>query len=228
METHLPEPSAPARKKRKSIDSASAGDVPNVVAAAYDPSGAISTADGSNSSPPKRKRGRPRKNPPPAPKEYVPDNASKDDSLLDDGSDLVAYNAPVRKYKKRASAPPKISTFEDDDFEDDEDDMVPYNPPSRKPGRKSTGSHNVVSSSIATAAAKNGGGSAKATDSLSQLIAQFEKQYDAMGKIYQEMGLTLKALKSKVEENRSATEEEIRNELLLEVQENLLKSFGKK
>jgi hypothetical protein len=63
---------------------------------------------------------------------------------------------------------------------------------------------------------------------LSQLVARFEDQYNQMGARYQEMGETLTALKSKIDDNRDTTEKEIRNELLQEVQKTIMSSFPKK
>ena len=58
--------------------------------------------------------------------------------------------------------------------------------------------------------------------SLTKLMARFEDQYKEMGEKYQAMGETLRELKSKIEDNRDATEKEIRNELLAEVQKTIM------
>jgi hypothetical protein len=216
MELHLPEPNAASKKKRKSGElapPAAVVRVPNKVVSE-------SAADA-----PKRKRGRPRKNPLPesvkAPGNGE-DNASKD-SLMEDDDDMVPYNPPKKKGRKSSSASKKATVDLSDDGLDDDDDMVPYNPPVRGTNGKarkcsSTNGPKTKSAPVATAGAH----------SLSNLVSKFEAQYETMGEVYKQMGLTLQELKSKIQENRTATEEEIRNELLLEVQDNLLKSFGKK
>eukprot|EP00934_Nitzschia_sp_Nitz4_P007084 Nitzschia sp. Nitz4//scaffold212_size37733//27005//28699//NITZ4_007738-RA/size37733-augustus-gene-0.11-mRNA-1//1//CDS//3329542037//7074//frame0 len=182
MEEHLPSSSTSSKKRRKSTS-----DVPT----SAPPVAPVETTSEDPAAPPvKRKRGRPRKNPLPAPKAPVEDPISQDS-----------------------------------DLEDDEDDMIPYNPPAvRGRPRKSS----TQSSSKAAAAASTSTAEPPNVGSLSKLISQFEKQYNAMGKIYEEMGETLAELKSKVDTSRTTTEEEIRNELLMEVQENLLKTFGMK
>ena len=129
---------------------------------------------------------------------------------------------------------PAVETNGDnsDAFLDDEDDMVPYNPPVRNKTKKSNGSSSKKSSSHSGSSSKKmkreSTSSSSGSLSLAQLLGKFEEQYDAMGDMYKQMGETLKELRSKVQENRTATEEEIRSELLEEVQESLLKSFGKK
>lgn len=79
----------------------------------------------------------------------------------------------------------------------------------------------------ASRARKSGGRNGK-TLSLTKLVAKFEEKYEKMGDMYKEMGETLAQLKSKIDESRSATEEEIRSELLQEVQQSIMKSLGKK
>lgn len=215
METHLPEPVVVPKKKRKPMDSAS-WDIPSVV-------------DADSTCPLKRKRGRPRKHPSPAqPKDEPVDNASQDDSFLDDESDILSNGVSSGKAKSRkrySNSSKNASMEEPDEMEMNDDDLIPYNPPVRKAaGRKGSGKINTPMNAVVT----NSVGGKNPISSLNKLILKFERQHEEMGKMYHEMGQTLSELKSKVQENRTATEEEIRNELLLEVQENLLKSFGKK
>lgn len=63
---------------------------------------------------------------------------------------------------------------------------------------------------------------------LSALVAQFEGQYTQMGEMYRQMGETLADVKAKINENRESTEQEIRAELLQEVQKTIMSSFPKK
>lgn len=65
------------------------------------------------------------------------------------------------------------------------------------------------------------------TQSMQQLISRFEEQYTEMGKRYHEMGDVLQQMKE-VASGRERTEEEIRAELLEEVQRNILNSFQRK
>ncbi len=202
MEEHLPGPPS-TKKPKKSIETETSSiDVPTEIP--------CNPADET-----KRKRGRP-------PKKSLVAKSSGDaasqNTLLDDEEDMVPYNPPARKKARKnsnvASRLVQNADLKDSEEEDDENDMVPYNPPVRGKGRKSmNGADN---------------GKVKAAPSLSNLITKFEEQYHVMGEIYQQVGQTLHALKSKIQENRTTTEEEIRNELLQEVQDNLLKSFGKK
>jgi flagellar biosynthesis/type III secretory pathway protein FliH len=64
--------------------------------------------------------------------------------------------------------------------------------------------------------------------SLQQLVQRFEVQYEEMGERYRDMGETLKALKSKIVENRDTMEQEIRDELLQEVQKTIMSGYPKK
>jgi hypothetical protein len=80
----------------------------------------------------------------------------------------------------------------------------------------------------ASSRARKSGGSNGKNLSLTKLVAKFEEKYEKMGDMYKEMGETLAQLKSKIDESRSATEEEIRSELLQEVQQSIMKSLGKK
>lgn len=202
MEAHLPETNS--KKRKKSEPATPLAPVSDVVSAT------TTSAD----LPPKRKRGRPRKNP-------LPGDATKTGTA----SSVTTTTPAAAQTRNNNTSSSKHQLDEDDDddddrdsqdsmLEDDEDDMVPYNPPAvRGRARKSDATSDSNKSY---------------SGSLSRLVSQFEKQYTAMEKIYQQMGKTLQELKTKVEANRNTTEEEIRKELLLEVQENLLKSFGKK
>lgn len=226
MELHLQEPSASSKKKRKSEELAativtSSKEVPNKVA-----------SDSATGEPPKRKRGRPRKNPPLNTAAKAPDNGDdivSKDSLVEDYDGMVPYNPPKKRGRTSSSVSKKANKDLSDEEVDDDDDMVPYNPPVRgsngKARKSSTANSTSGTKTKSTAAAVIAGTS---TNSLSNLVSKFEAQYEAMGEAYKQMGFTLQELKSKIQENRTATEEEIRNELLLEVQDNLLRSFGKK
>lgn len=63
---------------------------------------------------------------------------------------------------------------------------------------------------------------------LSVLVARFEEQYTQMGEMYRQMGETLADVKGKINANRESTEQEIRSELLQEVQKTIMSSFPKK
>ena len=149
--------------------------------------------------PPKRKRGRPRKHPLPQTPKTIETNADDSDALFDDDDDMVPYNPPVRNKAKKSNG-------------------------SSSSSKKSSSNSGASSKKVKRESTSSPSGSL----SLAQLLGKFEEQYDAMGVMYRQMGDTLKELRSKVQENRTATEEEIRSELLEEVQESLLKSFGKK
>lgn len=62
----------------------------------------------------------------------------------------------------------------------------------------------------------------KETEALTDLVSKFEEQYHEMGKQYKAMGETLSRLRSKLGEERNAREQELRNELLVEVQKKLM------
>jgi hypothetical protein len=57
---------------------------------------------------------------------------------------------------------------------------------------------------------------------LNKLVRKCEVQYEEMGLRFQEMGETLSQLRVKLEERRSDREQEIRNELLAEVQKKMM------
>ena len=59
-------------------------------------------------------------------------------------------------------------------------------------------------------------------------MTRFEAQYNEMGKRYTEMGELLTQMKTAVEENRERSEQEIRRELLDEIQRNILQSIPKR
>ena len=84
----------------------------------------------------------------------------------------------------------------------------------------------VASSSTKVKRSKNG--KKEAMVSLSVLVARFEEQYTQMGEMYRQMGETLADVKAKINENRESTEQEIRSELLQEVQKTIMSSFPKK
>jgi hypothetical protein len=87
-------------------------------------------------------------------------------------------------------------------------------------------SHAVASSITKVKRSKNGNKQPMA--SLSVLVARFEEQYTQMGEKYRQMGETLADVKAKINENRESTEQEIRSELLQEVQKTIMSSFPKK
>jgi hypothetical protein len=174
--------------------------------------------------PPKRKRGRPPKNPrsEPAPLKDVmlDDDKSESENEFDGTLDSPVATVKKKKRKSTAEASKKGAMAEESfDEGDDDDNMYAYNPPLRgKAGKKKKKSAPAASDESPVKAV---------TSSLPNLINMFEQQYNEMGKVYRKMGETLQELKSKIQENRTATEEELRAEILLEVQESLLKSFGK-
>lgn len=135
--------------------------------------------------------------------------------------------------KKHPLASPR-SIYEELNDEDDmitDEDMVPYNPPaSRGRQRKSQNESSGNDQRSGSKGTSRRAASDKIMTSapISRLISRFEEQYHAMGEIHRKMGNTLDELKVAMQENRTATEEEIRTELLLEFQDSLLKTFGKK
>ena len=70
--------------------------------------------------------------------------------------------------------------------------------------------------------------SSRTTPSLSELMSRFEDQYKEMGKRYAEMGTLLSQMKTAIEDNRERSEQEIRRELLDEIQRNILESMPKR
>ena len=173
--------------------------------------------------PPKRKRGRPRKHPLPEMASIKHDTTNDDMDSETEFDDIVDSPVATVKKKKRKSATEasKKGALTEQSFDegDDNDTLYAYNPPSRdKAGKKKSES---AACDVGTRGKK------AVTSSLPNLISLFEQQYHEMGKVYRKMGETLQELKSKIQENRTATEEELRGEILLEVQESLLKNFGK-
>ena len=78
---------------------------------------------------------------------------------------------------------------------------------------------------------RRGSSSSRSTStvpSLHHLISRFEDQYNEMGKRYAEMGELLTQMKTAMEENRERSEQEIRRELLDEIQSNILQSMPKR
>eukprot|EP00535_Pseudo-nitzschia_heimii_P000950 CAMPEP_0197185658 /NCGR_PEP_ID=MMETSP1423-20130617/12384_1 /TAXON_ID=476441 /ORGANISM="Pseudo-nitzschia heimii, Strain UNC1101" /LENGTH=595 /DNA_ID=CAMNT_0042636783 /DNA_START=51 /DNA_END=1835 /DNA_ORIENTATION=+ len=63
--------------------------------------------------------------------------------------------------------------------------------------------------------------SASTVPTLHQLMTRFEDQYEEMGKRYAEMGELLAQMKTVTEENRERSEQEIRRELLDEIQRKI-------
>ena len=93
---------------------------------------------------------------------------------------------------------------------------------------KTKGATNITDgtdSVVSQAPQKVSGGSAP---SIQELISRFEKQHSEMGQQYAEMGLLLAQMKTALAENRQQTEQEIRRELLDEVQMSILRSLPKK
>eukprot|EP00429_Kryptoperidinium_foliaceum_P039230 CAMPEP_0176179638 /NCGR_PEP_ID=MMETSP0120_2-20121206/92039_1 /TAXON_ID=160619 /ORGANISM="Kryptoperidinium foliaceum, Strain CCMP 1326" /LENGTH=496 /DNA_ID=CAMNT_0017517811 /DNA_START=185 /DNA_END=1671 /DNA_ORIENTATION=+ len=171
------------KKKRKSGESVAAKPVAEAAAEATDP--------------PKRKRGRPRKHPLPTPEPKA--QPKPNDSALVDDDDEVDYKPSSKKAKRQSAskASTKGALAEKSDEEDDDDQMYPYNRPARVKAKKD-------------GTTTNGTGGMVVTTSLAKLISSFELQYEEMGQVYQKMGQTLTQLKTKIQENRTATEEEIR------------------
>ncbi len=67
-----------------------------------------------------------------------------------------------------------------------------------------------------------------ASSSLCQLISRFQVQYEEMGRRYAEMGSLLAEMKKSIEEERTPSEQEIRRELLDEIQQSILESMPKR
>jgi hypothetical protein len=200
MEQHLA-PTPPSLKKRKMEPDTS------VMETAKSPPAYPDTTP--------KKRGRPRKQA----DSLVPEENSPGkliDSFAQHGLENEKDSGSSRKKSRRSNASasrPVLSASRSDlDLEDDEDDLIPYNPPVRGKGRKTSTNTNKIG---------------KGKPSLSAIMTQFEEQYEAMGKMYHQLGSTIQELKSYVQENRTATEQELRNELLQEVQSTLLKTLGK-
>ena len=204
-----------SKKKRTSTESAPKS-VTEVVASA--PRGTVEE--------PKRKRGRPRKHPLPetVPTKHENERANDDDMESETEFDDIIDSpvATVKKMKRKsATEASRKGALTEQSFDDgdDNDRLYAYNAPSRcKPGKKKSES---------AACDESTRGVTAVTSSLSNLVSMFEQQYHEMGKVYRKMGETLQELKSKIQENRTATEEELRAEILQEVQESLLKNFGK-
>lgn len=64
--------------------------------------------------------------------------------------------------------------------------------------------------------------------SLQELMSRFEDQYNEMGRRYTEMGTLLAQMKNALAVNRERSEQEVRRELLDEVQKSLLESLPKR
>ncbi|KAG7346705.1 hypothetical protein IV203_005774 [Nitzschia inconspicua] len=75
---------------------------------------------------------------------------------------------------------------------------------------------------------RSSSGADPSTRTMQQLISRFEEQYEEMGQRYHEMGNILEQMKEAAASSRERTEEEIRADLLEEVQRNILKSLPKK
>jgi hypothetical protein len=127
--------------------------------------------------------------------------------------------------KKRRGRPPKVQheliikqeepapgASHNSDSESTRDDALPRS----------------VVSSVASVARPRRSLSNGNKSTLSAIVARFEQQHREMGEMYRQMGETLAALKSKIEESRESTEREIRSELLQEVQKTIMSSFPKK
>lgn len=70
--------------------------------------------------------------------------------------------------------------------------------------------------------------SSEARPSLHELMSRFEAQYNEMGQRYAEMGTLLAQMKTALKDKRQRTEQEIRRELLDEIQSSILESLPKK
>ena len=71
-------------------------------------------------------------------------------------------------------------------------------------------------------------GMSRSVPSLHHLMSRFEDQYKEVGKRYAEMGTILTQMKTAIEEKREQSEQEIRRELLDEIQRNILESMPKR
>lgn len=63
---------------------------------------------------------------------------------------------------------------------------------------------------------------------LTQLIGRFEDEYEQMGQRYEAMGELLEQMRTTIEQRRERSEQQIRNEVLEEVQKSILSSMPKK
>jgi hypothetical protein len=70
--------------------------------------------------------------------------------------------------------------------------------------------------------------SSRSVPSLHQLMSRFEDQYREMGQRYAEMGTLLTQMKTAMEDNREQSEQEIRRELIDEIQKNIFDSMPKR
>ncbi len=70
--------------------------------------------------------------------------------------------------------------------------------------------------------------SSRSVPSPHELISRFEDQYKEMGQRYAEMGTLLTQLKTAMADTRTQSEQEIRRELLDEIQRNILENLPKR
>lgn len=70
--------------------------------------------------------------------------------------------------------------------------------------------------------------SSLSSPSLHELMSRFEVQYKEMGQRYAEMGTLLAQMKFAIDDRRTPSEQEIRKELLEEIQRNILESMPKR
>lgn len=150
----------------------------------------------------KKKRGRPSKN-------------SKHPPLQQRSSSIIL--SPTSQQPKS----------EDNDYKDEEKEYL--SPPLKR--------HNLQSNSlrggsrvdnVASSLTQRGISSSPSVPSLHHLMSRFEDQYKEMGKRYAEMGTILTYMKTAIEERREQSEQEIRRELLDEIQRNILESMPKR
>lgn len=66
------------------------------------------------------------------------------------------------------------------------------------------------------------------SSSLHELMSRFEDQYNEMGQRYAEMGTLLAQMKTAIYDRRTQSEQEIRRELLEEVQRSILNNMPKR
>jgi hypothetical protein len=132
----------------------------------------------------------------------------------------ATFTSPTPLAKKRRGRPPKSRTPPESVVE------TKTLLPEAEPVHEEEIIRAVASSSTRVKRSKNG--KKQPMVALSVLVSRFEEQYTQMGEMYRQMGETLADVKAKINENRESTEQEIRSELLQEVQKTIMSSFPKK
>lgn len=205
MELNLPNPSSAKKNKAKASDH-----IPPATATRR-----ASESSVENSTTGKKKRGRSSKTSqtPPPPIAAAAAAAAATTSVTADG----------KKKRKVEGATNPVRYLEDPEEEGDEEVVVAHKTTSW--GRRSSTSGSKTTTTTTTTAVTT---SASSTPSMRRLVLRFEEQYDEMGKRYQEMGTLLQQMKVAAASGQKRTEEEIRADVLEEVQRTIMKSLPKK